>query len=62
MSDERAGLLDGAIAPVSNIKLFGHEAAEEFLAGFRNLVARLYGDAATRERRRGFSGRSASRG
>ena len=32
MSEERAGLLDGAIAPVSNIRLFGHEAAEEFLA------------------------------
>lgn len=32
MSEERAGLLDGAIAPVSNVKLFGHEAAEEFLA------------------------------
>ena len=32
MSMERAGLLDGAIAPVSNIRLFGHEAAEAFLA------------------------------
>jgi DNA polymerase III subunit delta' len=32
MSDERAGLLDGAIAPVSNVRLFGHEDAEEFLA------------------------------
>lgn len=32
MSEERAGLLDGAIAPVSNVRLFGHEAAEEFLA------------------------------
>jgi DNA polymerase-3 subunit delta' len=31
MSEERAGLLDGAIAPVSNVRLFGHEAAEEFL-------------------------------
>ncbi|MDH4414109.1 MAG: DNA polymerase III subunit delta', partial [Rhizobium sp.] len=32
MSEERAGLLDGAIAPVSNIRLFGHAAAEAFLA------------------------------
>ena len=32
MSEERAGLLDGAIAPVSNPHLFGHEAAEAFLA------------------------------
>lgn len=32
MSEERAGLLDGAIAPVSNVRLFGHQAAEEFLA------------------------------
>ncbi|MFN4205654.1 MAG: DNA polymerase III subunit delta' [Agrobacterium albertimagni] len=32
MSEERAGLLDGAIAPVSNRHLFGHEAAEAFLA------------------------------
>lgn len=32
MSVERAGLLDGAIAPVSNIRLFGHAAAEAFLA------------------------------
>lgn len=32
MSEERAGLLDGAIAPVSNPHLFGHETAEAFLA------------------------------
>ena len=32
MSEERAGLLDGAIAPVSNIHLFGHQEAEDFLA------------------------------
>lgn len=32
MSDERYGLLDGAIAPELNTRLFGHEAAEEFLA------------------------------
>lgn len=32
MSDERPGLLDGAIWPAENIKLFGHEGAEAFLA------------------------------
>ncbi|MDH4439456.1 MAG: DNA polymerase III subunit delta', partial [Rhizobium sp.] len=32
MSDERAGLLDGAIAPALNTRLFGHKEAEEFLA------------------------------
>ncbi|MBB3543727.1 MULTISPECIES: DNA polymerase III subunit delta' [unclassified Rhizobium] len=32
MSDERPGLLDGAIWPAENMKLFGHENAEEFLA------------------------------
>ncbi|HEV7320702.1 MAG TPA: DNA polymerase III subunit delta' [Ensifer sp.] len=32
MSVERAGVLDGAIAPVENNRLFGHEQAEAFLA------------------------------
>jgi DNA polymerase III subunit delta' len=32
MSDERPGLLDGAIWPAENMKLFGHEDAEAFLA------------------------------
>lgn len=32
MSEEKAGLLDGAIAPALNTRLFGHAAAEEFLA------------------------------
>lgn len=32
MSDERPGVLDGAIAPMENTKLFGHGDAEEFLA------------------------------
>ncbi len=32
MSDERPGLLDGAIWPADNTKLFGHEEAEAFLA------------------------------
>ncbi|GEO83353.1 MULTISPECIES: DNA polymerase III subunit delta' [Alphaproteobacteria] len=32
MSEERHGVLDGAIAPAVNTRLFGHEAAEEFLA------------------------------
>lgn len=32
MSDERPGLLDGAIWPPENPKLFGHEDAEAFLA------------------------------
>jgi DNA polymerase III subunit delta' len=32
MSDERPGVLDGAIAPMENTKLFGHAEAEEFLA------------------------------
>lgn len=32
MSEERYGVLDGAIAPATNTRLFGHEAAEEFLA------------------------------
>ncbi|MBC7149908.1 MAG: DNA polymerase III subunit delta' [Rhizobium sp.] len=32
MSEERQGVLDGAIAPAVNTRLFGHEAAEEFLA------------------------------
>ncbi|MBC7311850.1 MAG: DNA polymerase III subunit delta', partial [Rhizobium sp.] len=32
MSEERYGVLDGAIAPAVNTRLFGHEAAEEFLA------------------------------
>jgi DNA polymerase-3 subunit delta' len=32
MSDEKAGLLDGAIAPALNTRLFGHAEAEEFLA------------------------------
>ncbi|CCM75617.1 DNA polymerase III subunit delta' [Rhizobium mesoamericanum] len=31
MSDERPGLLDGAIWPAENMKLFGHEQAEAFL-------------------------------
>jgi DNA polymerase-3 subunit delta' len=32
MSEDKAGLLDGAIAPALNTRLFGHVAAEEFLA------------------------------
>jgi DNA polymerase-3 subunit delta' len=32
MSEERAGLLDGAIAPALNTRLFGHQEAEAFLA------------------------------
>lgn len=32
MSDEKAGLLDGAIAPALNTRLFGHADAEAFLA------------------------------
>lgn len=32
MSEERYGVLDGAIAPAVNTKLFGHEEAEAFLA------------------------------
>ncbi|CAH0340765.1 DNA polymerase III subunit delta' [Rhizobium sp. CECT 9324] len=32
MSEERAGLLDGAIAPMLNTRLFGHRDAEDFLA------------------------------
>lgn len=32
MSAERAGVLDGAIAPAENNRLFGHEQAESFLA------------------------------
>lgn len=32
MSEERPGVLDGAIPPADNTRLFGHEAAEEFLA------------------------------
>ena len=32
MSDERPGLLDGAIWPAENMKLFGHNDAEAFLA------------------------------
>lgn len=32
MSDERHGLLEGAVQPALNPKLFGHEAAEHFLA------------------------------
>ncbi|TCL73968.1 DNA polymerase III subunit delta' [Rhizobium sp. BK251] len=32
MSEERLGLLDGAIPPSENTRLFGHEAAERFLA------------------------------
>ncbi len=32
MSDEIPGLLDGATAPARNPQLFGHEAAEDFLA------------------------------
>ncbi|MBW9056709.1 DNA polymerase III subunit delta' [Rhizobium mesosinicum] len=34
MSEDRAGLLDGAIWPAENTKLFGHEDAEDFLAQF----------------------------
>ncbi|GAA3093781.1 DNA polymerase III subunit delta' [Rhizobium viscosum] len=34
MSEERPGLLDGAIWPAENTKLFGHEEAEDFLAQF----------------------------
>ncbi|WP_159953068.1 DNA polymerase III subunit delta' [Rhizobium sp. 18065] len=37
MSEERAGLLDGAIAPMLNTRLFGHGEAEDFLArGYRS--------------------------
>ncbi|MBB5572557.1 MULTISPECIES: DNA polymerase III subunit delta' [Rhizobium] len=32
MSEERPGVLDGAIAPQDNTRLFGHEEAEAFLA------------------------------
>jgi DNA polymerase-3 subunit delta' len=32
MSDERPGILDGAVHPAEQVKLFGHEAAEAFLA------------------------------
>lgn len=32
MNDEGYGILDGAIAPASNTRLFGHEQAERFLA------------------------------
>lgn len=32
MSEERPGILDGAIAPAENTRLFGHEQAEAFLA------------------------------
>jgi DNA polymerase-3 subunit delta' len=32
MSEQTPGLLDGAIAPAENTRLFGHDAAEEFLA------------------------------
>ena len=32
MSEEKAGVLDGAIAPALNTRLFGHAEAEEFLA------------------------------
>ncbi|MBO9098464.1 MULTISPECIES: DNA polymerase III subunit delta' [unclassified Rhizobium] len=32
MSDERPGVLDGAIAPMENTRLFGHAEAEAFLA------------------------------
>ncbi|MFT4184327.1 MAG: DNA polymerase III subunit delta', partial [Rhizobium sp.] len=32
MSDERPGVLDGAIPPQDNTRLFGHEEAEAFLA------------------------------
>jgi len=32
MSEERPGVLDGAIAPMDNTKLYGHAEAEEFLA------------------------------
>jgi len=32
MSEERPGILDGAIPPAENTRLFGHEAAETFLA------------------------------
>ena len=34
MSEDRPGLLDGAIWPAENTKLFGHEDAEDFLAQF----------------------------
>lgn len=34
MSEDRPGLLDGAIWPAENTKLFGHEEAEDFLAQF----------------------------
>ena len=32
MSEDRPGVLDGAIPPAENVKLFGHAQAEEFLA------------------------------
>lgn len=32
MSDERQGLLDGAVPPLATARLFGHEAAERFFA------------------------------
>lgn len=32
MSDDRPGILDGAISPAENTKLFGHRDAEDFLA------------------------------
>jgi DNA polymerase III subunit delta' len=32
MNEERSGVLDGAIPPMENMRLFGHEAAEAFLA------------------------------
>lgn len=32
MSEDRPGVLDGAIPPAENVKLFGHSQAEEFLA------------------------------
>ncbi|MGV8939355.1 MAG: DNA polymerase III subunit delta' [Allorhizobium sp.] len=32
MSEQKFGVLDGAIAPVINTRLFGHETAEQFLA------------------------------
>ncbi len=32
MSDERPGLLDGAISPAENTKLFGHDEAQAFLS------------------------------
>ncbi|MEN9895187.1 MAG: polymerase delta prime subunit protein [Pseudomonadota bacterium] len=32
MSEDRPGILDGAIAPADNLRLFGHDAAQDFLA------------------------------